>query len=138
MNRITMITLGVADLDAARAFYEDLGWIAEDGPPGAVFFDCGGYKLGLFGRQHMAKEQGRAPADLRTGATTVAVNWPSEAEVDAAFAGAIRAGGTALTPPVKMPWGGYSGCWSDPDGHVWEYAFNPFWPLDGEGRLHAG
>ena len=134
-DRINLVTLGVRDVAAARAFYERLGFRAEDSPPSVAFFDLGGLKLGLFGLDDLAAEQGRPAGDLGRGATTLAVNWPSASEVDAAFARAIEAGATALARPVTMDWGGYSSYWADPDGHVWEYAHNPFWTLDAEGRL---
>ena len=70
-----------------------------------------------------------------TGAVTLAQNFTTEAEVDAAFTQALAAGATALKPPEKVFWGGYSGYWADPDGHVWEVAMNPFWPLAADGSL---
>ena len=66
---------------------------------------------------------------------TLAQNFATEAEVDSAFAEAVAAGATALKPPEKVFWGGYSGYWADPDGHVWEVAMNPFWPLAADGSL---
>lgn len=137
-NRITLITLGVRELDAAAAFYEALGLVAEDSPPGVMFYDMGGFKFGLFTLPELAQEQRRTPESLGTGAMTLAVNFPTEADVDVAFAEALAAGGTPLSPPAKTEWGGYSSYWADPDGHVWEYAFNPFWPLDESGRLASG
>lgn len=109
--------------------------VAEDGPPTVVFFDIGGMKFGLFGKAALAEELARDPGTPGHGATTLAVNWPDEAAVDAAFAHAVEAGGRAVRSPRAMAWGGYSGYWSDPDGHLWEYAYNPFWPLDDDGRL---
>lgn len=135
MNRITMVTLGVADLAASKTFYEALGWVAEDGPPGVVFFDCDGYKFGLFGLDDLASEQCRPAAELGHGAAVVAVNWPTKEAVDTAFRTATRAGAAPVSLPAQMDWGGYSAYWADPDGHVWEYAMNPFWPLDAQGRL---
>ncbi|WP_299816566.1 VOC family protein [uncultured Jannaschia sp.] len=134
-DRINLVTLGVRDVARARAFYERLGFVAEESPPSVAFFDLGGTKLGLFGLHDLAAEQGRPMAELGRGAVTLAVNWPSAAEVDAAYDRAILAGGTMVTRPAKMDWGGYSGYWADPDGHVWEYAHNPFWTLDADGRL---
>lgn len=134
-QRVTLITLGVADLDRAKAFYAALGWQAEESTPGVVFFDIGGMKLGLFGRDALAADQDRAGAPLGTGAMTLAQNFPDRAGVDAAFAAALAAGATALKKPEPAFWGGYSGYFADPDGHVWELAHNPFWPLDAEGRL---
>ena len=134
-QRVTLITLGVADLSAARAFYHRLGWRESGANPDVAFFQMHGLVLGLFGRLDLAKDQGRADAVLGTGAMTLAQNFATEAEVDAAFKAAIDAGGTALKAPEKVFWGGYSGYWADPDGHVWEVAMNPFWPLAADGSL---
>ncbi|MEZ5797005.1 MAG: VOC family protein [Paracoccaceae bacterium] len=135
-QRVTLITLGVADLASARGFYRRLGW-QEHGASqaGVAFFQMQGAVLALFGRDDLAADQGRAGAALGTGAIALAQNFASEAEVDAAFAAALRAGGTALKAPEKVFWGGYSGYWADPDGHVWEVAMNPFWPLAADGSL---
>ena len=134
-QRVTLITLGVTDLAAARAFYGRLGWVEQGANPGVAFFQMHGAVLGLFGRADLAADQGRAGTDLGTGAMTLAQNFASEAEVDAAFAKALAVGGTALKAPEKVFWGGYSGYWADPDGHVWEVAMNPFWPLARDGSL---
>ena len=135
-QRVTLITLGVADLAAARAFYGRLGWVEHgDSQPGVAFFQMHGAVLALFGAADLAADQGRPDAVLGTGAVTLAQNFVSEAEVDAAFAAALAAGGTALKAPEKVFWGGYSGYWADPDGHVWEVAMNPFWPLNDDGSL---
>ena len=135
-QRVTLITLGVADLAASRAFYARLGWVEHaESQPGVAFFQMQGQALALFGRADLAADQGRAGADLGSGAVTLAQNFGSEAEVDAAFAEALAAGARALKPPEKVFWGGYSGYWADPDGHVWEVAMNPFWPLNEDGSL---
>lgn len=134
-QRITLITLGVADLARSRAFYESLGWRAAEAPEGVAFYQMNGMVLALFGRADLAADQGRPGAALGTGAITLAQNFTTAAEVDAAFAAAISAGGTALKAPEKVFWGGYSGYWADPDGHVWEAAMNPFWPLNEDGSL---
>lgn len=135
-QRVSLITLGVADLAAARAFYSRLGWVEHGhSQPGVAFYQLQGAVLALFGRADLAADQGRAGADLGTGAVTLAQNFATEAEVDAAFAAALDAGGTALKPPERVFWGGYSGYWADPDGHVWEVAMNPFWPLAEDGSL---
>ena len=102
---------------------------------GVVFFDLGGMKMGLFGRDALADDQGRPGTPLGTGAMTLAQNFASPADVDAAYALAIAAGATPLKAPEAVFWGGYSGYFADPDGHVWELAHNPFWPLDASGRL---
>ena len=135
-QRVTLITLGVADLAASRSFYARLGWVEHaDSQPGVAFFQMQGAVLGLFGREDLAADQGRVGAALGIGAVTLAQNFGSEAEVDAAFTTALAAGGTVLKRPEKVFWGGYSGYWADPDGHVWEVAFNPFWPLAEDGSL---
>lgn len=136
VQRVTLITLGAADLAASRAFYARLGWVEHgESQPGIAFFQMHGQALALFGRDQLAEDQGRADATLGTGAVTLAQNFATEAEVDAAFAAALAAGGTALKAPEKVFWGGYSGYWADPDGHVWEVAMNPFWPLNADGSL---
>ena len=134
-QRVTLITLGVADLAAARAFYARLGWVEQGSNPGVAFDQMRGAVLGLFGREALAADQGRKGAMLGTGAVTLAQNFGTEAEVDAAYAEALAAGGTALKAPEKVFWGGYSGYWADPDGHVWEVAMNPYWPLQADGSL---
>ncbi len=134
-QRITLVTLGVADLARARDFYAALGWRADEATEGVVFFDLGGMKMGLFGRDALADDQGRPGTPLGTGAMTLAQNFASPADVDAAYALAIAAGATPLKAPEAVFWGGYSGYFADPDGHVWELAHNPFWPLDASGRL---
>ena len=135
-QRVTLITLGVADLAAARAFYARLGWVEHgQSQPGVAFFQLQGAVLALFGLADLAADQGRSGAALGTGAVTLAQNFPTEAAVDAAFAAALAAGGTGLKAPETVFWGGYSGYWADPDGHVWEVAMNPFWPLAEDGSL---
>lgn len=134
-QRVTLITLGVRDLPAARAFYARLGWQEHGAQDGVAFYQLHGQALALFGLHDLAKDQNRPDARLGTGAITLAQNFPTEAEVDEAFAAAIAAGATPLKTPEKVFWGGYSGYWADPDGHVWELAFNPFWPLGPDGSL---
>ncbi|MGP3696771.1 VOC family protein [Rhodobacter sp. NSM] len=134
-QRVTLITLGVADLEASVAFYERLGWQQHRAQEGVAFFQLHGSALALFGRKELAADQGRPGAELGTGAITLAQNFGTVAEVDAAFEEALAAGATALKRPEKVFWGGYSGYWADPDGHVWEVAMNPVWPLAEDGTL---
>ncbi|PUB11801.1 VOC family protein [Yoonia sediminilitoris] len=135
-QRVTLITLGVADLDRANAFYGAMGWQVTREVPGQVaFYQINGMALGLFGLGALAKDQGRPGAALGTGAMTLAQNFGTAAEVDAAFAKALAAGATAHKAPEKVFWGGYSGYYAVPDGHVWEVAHNPFWPLNDDGSL---
>jgi uncharacterized glyoxalase superfamily protein PhnB len=132
---ITLITLGVADLGRARGFYAALGWEAAEVGEGVVFIQLAGQVLALFGIDDLAKDMGAERGTLGTGAATLARNFASEAEVDAAFELAVGAGARVLKRPEKVFWGGYSGYFADPDGHVWEVAMNPFWPLAADGTL---
>jgi len=134
-QRVTLITLGVRDLDRAKAFYAALGWEPVEVTPSVVFYRMDGMALGLFGLDDLATDQGRPGVALGTGAITLAQNFSDRDAVDAAWAGALAAGATPLKPPEAVFWGGYSGYFADPDGHVWELAHNPFWPLDAAGRL---
>lgn len=135
-QRVTLITLGVADLAKSTTFYETLGWVKSPrGGDEVTFFQMHGSVLGLYPLPELAKDQTRDVHDLGTGAMTLAQNWPSEAEVDTAFEAMVVAGGTAVKTPEKVFWGGYSGYVADPDGHIWEIAYNPFWPLANDGSL---
>ena len=131
-QRISLVTLGVADLARARAFYEALGWTtgAEPGDD-VVFFQAGGMVVSLWDRQSLAADSGVDDAG-GYGGITLAHNVRSSAEVDAVVAEA-EAGGAAVTRrPDTTFWGGYSGAFTDPDGHPWEIAHNPHWTLDDE------
>ncbi len=134
-QRVTLISLGVADLERSGTFYGALGWQPAQELPEVTFFRLKGLMLGLIGKDALAADQGRPGVNLGSGAIALAQNYASPAAVDAAFAAAVSAGATALKQPQKADWGGYSGCYADPDGHVWEVAHNPFWPLDAEGYL---
>jgi len=135
-QRITLVTLAVADMARARAFYEGWGWTPHSRPqPGVTFYQMNGAVLALFGRADLAADQGRPDATLGTGAVTLAQNCADDAETDAVFQAAVDAGATVLKRPEKVFWGGYSGYFADPDGHVWEIATNPFWPLSPDGSL---
>jgi predicted lactoylglutathione lyase len=134
-QRVTLITLGVDDLGKSRSFYGALGWEPTREQEGVIFYQINGLVLGLFGRTALAEDQGRPDATLETGAITLAQNFASVDEVDTAFAMAVSAGATALKKPQQVSWGGYSGYWADPDGHVWEVAMNPYWPLNDDGSL---
>jgi uncharacterized glyoxalase superfamily protein PhnB len=134
-QRVTLITLGVDDLLRAKAFYAVLGWTPAEETDSIAFYQLNGQVLGLFGRAALAADQGRPNATLGTGAVTLAQNFATQADVDTAFAKALAAGATKLKAPEKVFWGGYSGYYADPDGHVWEVAMNPFWPLAEDGSL---
>lgn len=135
--RINLVTLGVADIARSRAFYERLGLTASSASnPSVAFFEAGGVVLGLFGHDALA-EDAHCPPSPRPSFRGVSLAWnaPSEAEVDAIMAQAVKAGATVVKEPQKVFWGGYSGYFSDPDGHLWEVAHNPFFPLDASGQL---
>lgn len=134
-QRVTLITLGVDDLARARSFYESLGWQVAEASEGVAFYQMQGQVLGLFGKVDLAKDQGREGVELGSGAMSLAQNFHSPGDVDAAYAEALAAGATALKAPEAVFWGGYSGYFADPDGHVWELAHNPFWPLSDDGSL---
>lgn len=134
-QRVTLITLGVADIARSKAFYAALGWQPAQEQAEVVFYQINGMALGFFGIDALAADQGRPDTKLGTGAVTLAQNFNTEADVDAAYALALQAGATALKAPQKVFWGGYSGYYADPDGHVWELAHNPFWTLDADGSL---
>jgi len=134
-NRITLVTLAVADIARSRAYYEALGWQPEEAMDQVVFYDLGGAKFGLYQRELLAQDQGRGGVDLGVGAVSLAQNFSSEEAVDTAYEAALLAGASVVARPKKVEWGGYSGLIADPDGHVWELAYNPFWPLDAEGML---
>lgn len=134
--RINLVTLGVSDLKASTDFYERLGWSKSKASSDEItFFESNDVTLGLFPRDRLAEDA--QVDDSRPGFSgiTLAQNFGSEAEVDAAFEHAIACGATACKPPQKVFWGGYSGYFADPDGHLWELAHNPFVVLDDHGRM---
>lgn len=135
-QKLTLVTLGVADVAVSRRFYEGLGFRAADfDNEGVAFFDMNGVVLAVFGREDLAED---ANAELEAGGKysrmSLAINLESEAAVDAAMDFAARQGGRVTQPARKVFWGGYAGYFADPDGFLWEIAYNPFWPLDADGR----
>lgn len=127
--RISMITLGVRDMDVAIRFYEQgLGFPRMDSPPEVAFFTLEGTWLGLYGRDALAEDAGLPAAGEGFSGVALAHNLSSEAQVDDLIAQALGAGASLVKPPQKVFWGGYSGYFKDPDGHLWEIAHNPlFW-----------
>lgn len=125
--RISMITLGVGDLEKAVRFYEEgLGFPRMESPPTVAFFTLNGSWLGLYGREALAEDAQVSAQGSGFNSFTLAHNVESEAEVDALLAQAVSAGATLVKPGQKVFWGGYSGYFKDPDGHLWEIAHNPF------------
>jgi catechol 2,3-dioxygenase-like lactoylglutathione lyase family enzyme len=134
-QRLSLVTLGVADVARARAFYEALGWTPSAGAGDEVtFFQAGGMVLGLWSRASLAEDSG-AEDGGGWGGITLAHNVRSPAEVDAVLAEAETAGGTIVRPGAETFWGGYSGLFADPDGHRWEVAHNPGWQLADDGSI---
>ncbi len=137
-QRITAVTLGVADLERSEAFYRALGWERTNDDDGVAFFQAGGMVLALWGREALADDGGvEDPGGW--GGVTLSQNVRSLAEVDAVVAAARKAGATVGHEPDETFWGGDAAVFSDPDGHTWEIAHNPFWELaeDGSVRLPA-
>ena len=125
--RISMITLGVQDLEKSIKFYQQgLGFPKKDSPPEVAFFTLNGTWLGLYGREALAEDANVSPKGSGFSGFALAHNVASEAEVDQTIAQALAAGGTLTKPAQKVSWGGYSGYFKDPDGHLWEVAHNPF------------
>ena len=127
--RISMITLGVRDLAASVKFYETgLGLPRMQSPPEVAFFTLNGTWLGLYNRDALAADAGVSADGSGYESFSLAHNVESESEVDEIIQQAVAAGATLVKKPAKVFWGGYSGYFSDPDGHLWEIAHNPhFW-----------
>lgn len=133
--RVSLVTLGVADLARARAFYGALGFEDASGVPDEVaFLRANGLVLALWSRAKLAADSCVQDAG-GWGGVTLAHNVRSPAEVDAVLAEAGRAGARIGRHGAPTDWGGYSGVFLDPDGHPWEVAHNPHWPLDADGRV---
>jgi len=135
-----IVTLGVTDLERSIRFYSGLGWEQRGAATnGIVWFRTSGTWIGLFGYDALAEDArlDAVPAEElpRYRGITLAVNLPSEEAVDLAFARVREVGGAIVKPPVRMEWGGYSGYFTDPDGTLWELAYNPGFPLDEHGRI---
>ena len=132
-QRVSLITLGVADLGRSRAFYESLSWTTRAAPDDdVVFFQAGGMVVGLWGRAQLAEDTAVADGG-GWGGITLAHNVRSPNGVDAVLAEAEAAGATIGRPGAETFWGGYSGVFVDPDGHAWEIAHNPHWTLADDG-----
>lgn len=131
--QLCIVTLGVADLARAVEFYRALGWsMASSSNEEIAWFDIGGAWLGLFPTEELAADAGLEGPDAARGpfdGITLAINLDDEAAVDAALAAAVAAGGTLRLPARRLDWGLYGGYVADPDGHLWELAFNPTFPM---------
>ena len=133
-QRVSLITLGVPDVDAARAFYERLGWHCDLPLDDVAFFQAGGLVFSLWGRDKLAADS--AVTDRGGwGGVTLAHNVRSPEEVDRVIEQARDAGAVIGREPGATFYGGYSGVFIDPDGHPWEVAHNPGFPIDDDGTI---
>ncbi|HEY7762887.1 MAG TPA: VOC family protein [Actinomycetota bacterium] len=133
-QRVSLITLGVADVDRAREFYERLGWQVGLALEDTIFFQVGGMILSLWGRDQLADDSGVTDSG-GWGGVTLAHNVRSNDEVDRVIEQARAAGGRITREPGETFWGGYSGVFLDPDGHPWEVAVNAGFPLAADGSI---
>ena len=138
-QRLSLVTLGVADLERARRFYEDgLGWRRGNDHPEVVFYQLGGMVLALWSRDALAQDAHLSGAGSGFSAIALAYCTRTREEVDAVLAAAEAAGAKILKPAEDAFWGGYSGYFADPDGHPWEVAWNPDWTLADDGSVRLG
>ncbi|MBI5039724.1 MAG: VOC family protein [Gammaproteobacteria bacterium] len=133
---ISLITLGVRDLHKSIAFFERLGWQRSvKAAEGVAFFQCGGIVVSLFPLTDLAKDAGVSAERSGFGGFAVAYNTRSREDVDVILAEAAAAGADIVKPAQDVFWGGYSGYFRDLDGHLWEVAWNPGFPLDERGAI---
>ncbi|MGA9840013.1 MAG: VOC family protein [Thermoplasmata archaeon] len=135
--RVSLVTLGVRNLERSVSFYRDvLGWTTGYAEGDSVaFFGLNGLVLGLYGHTDLAKDAQVSPRRRGFRGVTLAHNVRSRRAVDHVFATVRKRGGKIVKPPKVADWGGYSGYFSDPDGHLWEVAYNPGWKLDRKGTV---
>lgn len=139
-QRVSMITLGAADLQRSIDFYTAMGWQQTAGETGVIaFFQLPGIILGIYGLDALAEDAGQPTGDMATfGGVAVGHNVGSKAEVDALMTKAESCGASVTRPAEDQFWGGYSGYFADPDGHAWEIAWNPHWQITADGQTHLG
>lgn len=136
-QRLSLVTLGVQDLSRSLQFYRDgLGWKPSSASQEAVaFFQLGGLVLSLYSRASLAEDATVDPAGSGFSGITLAYNTKSREEVDAVLQLIEQLGERIVKPAQAVFWGGYSGYFADPDGHLWEVAWNPFWAFDDADQL---
>lgn len=132
--RVSVVTLGTTDIQRARAFYEALGWTGTSPDGEVVFMQAGGMVLALWSRELLAEDSGVTDGG-GWGGVTLAHNVASPAVVDEVLAEARAAGASIARAGAPTSWGGYAGVFVDPDGHPWEIAHNPHWPLADDGTV---
>jgi uncharacterized protein len=137
-QRLSLVTLGVRDLERARAFYESLGWKTGAAPgDDVVFFQAGCMIVALWGRDQLAEDSGVTDGG-GWGGITLAYNVRSPEEVDAVIEEARSAGAQIRREPAEAFWGGYTAVFVDPEGHPWEVAHNPRWTIEEDGAVRLG
>lgn len=137
-HQISVITLGISDRTRTLAFYEEgFGWMPVFKNDDIVFFQMNGLMLGLWDKGAL-EDDAKCGARPAAGAVSLGHNVESKQAVDALMARLAGAGGTVLRDADAPPHGGYRGCVSDPDGHIWEIAWNPAWPIDADGHVSFG
>lgn len=135
-QRLSLVTLGVANLARARRFYEEgLGWRRANDHPEVAFYQAGGMVLALWARDALADDAGLPDAGSGFRAIALAYNTRERAEVDAVLREAEAGGGRIVKPAHDTFWGGYAGYFADPDGHLWEVAWNPDWEVAADGSI---
>jgi uncharacterized protein len=135
-QRLSLITLGVSDLNRSTKFYERLGWRrSKASADGITFFQAGGMALALYPRHELAKDANIASEGQGFSGITLAYNTRSHTEVDSVLEEAKAAGATILKPAQEAFWGGYSGYFADPDGFLWAAAWNPHFPIAEDGSI---
>ncbi|MGZ4615726.1 MAG: VOC family protein [Actinomycetes bacterium] len=131
--RVSLATLGVADINRSRTFYRALGWETAIDMEAFAVFRTAGSLLALYPIAELARDMGDHPPAGSPRRTTLSINVASRDEVDQAIAEALAAGAGLLAAPEPAEWGGYVAYFADPDGHAWEVAHNPGWPLGDDG-----
>jgi catechol 2,3-dioxygenase-like lactoylglutathione lyase family enzyme len=135
-QRVSIITLGVANIERSRQFYERLGWRRSKAQSeGIVFFQAGGMAVALYPREELAKDANAASEGSGFQGISLAYNARTRSEVDSVLAAAVTAGTKLLKPAQEAFWGGYSVYFSDPDGFLWEVAWNPSFPIAADGSI---
>ena len=134
-QRVSLITLGARDGDALAAFYDALGWTRVETQDGVVAYDLIGQTLGLYPLEKLAEDMGLSVESLGHGAATLSCNTKTKEDVAEVLATAEAAGGKIIKGAADVFWGGHHGYFADPEGHIWEVAFNPFSPLSSEGAF---
>jgi len=134
-QRVSLITLGVRDMEVAARFYDALGWTRAETPDGVIAYDMIGQTLGLYPLDKLAEDIGLPVEELGRGAVTLSFNCREKTEVAEVLDAAKAAGAEILRPASDVFWGGYIGYFRDPEGHIWEVAHNPFSPLGEDGAF---